>query len=623
MNLKNKKGIKTILSLLFLAATPAVTLVFTQIVAWMNWKGDTSKIGWKDILIGTYTMMSRRYWMKNLIVCCVLLFFMILIFRKVKAASLVYCMIMIIMTLVNYYVRVFRGQPFMILDVAGMGTAAEVAGGYNFQLPGKMILLLIAVAIFAILQMFVQKLEFGKKGWKNFAVRMIILVVGLILSYRAVPTVEEAGIIYLYNLNWDYAHKGYPYTLFRELVYLHVDKPEGYSVEKAEQIGEETEKEQKEATAGDGQTVVPENIIMIMNESLTDFEKIGDLQTDQEILPFIHSLNKNVKHGSLHVPTYGGLTASTEYEALTGNTIQFMPLGSVPYQLYVREPEYSIVNILKSQGYETIAMHPNKARNWNRKKVYERMGFDQFISEENWGEEYSDIIRKFPSDKCAYDRIIDLCDQKEDGQKLFTFCVTMQNHGNYGEANNGDYEPTVKLNYDQDYPMTETYLSLERESDKAFKELLEHFEKVDEPTMIIMFGDHWPKTESDFLTSILGKEKNSLDLVESQQIYETPYVIWTNYSSETVEADMSANYMGSYILQQAGLEYPAYNKLILDIKEQLPIIGMGAVCDSEGKWYSIDDLPEKYQKLMDAYNILEYNNQFEKKTVLENLFTLP
>ena len=86
---------------------------------------------------------------------------------------------------------------------------------------------------------------------------------------------------------------------------------------------------------------------------------------------------------------------------------------------------------------------------------------------------------------------------------------------------------------------------------------------------------------------------------------------------------MSANYMGSYILQQAGLEYPAYNKLILDIKEQLPIIGMGAVCDSEGKWYSIDDLPEKYQKLMDAYNILEYNNQFEKKTVLENLFTLP
>ena len=166
MNLKNKKGIKTILSLLFLAATPAVTLVFTQIVAWMNWKGDTSKIGWKDILIGTYTMMSRRYWMKNLIVCCVLLFFMILIFRKVKAASLVYCMIMIIMTLVNYYVRVFRGQPFMILDVAGMGTAAEVAGGYNFQLPGKMILLLIAVAIFAILQMFVQKLEFGKKAGK-------------------------------------------------------------------------------------------------------------------------------------------------------------------------------------------------------------------------------------------------------------------------------------------------------------------------------------------------------------------------------------------------------------------------------------------------------------------------
>lgn len=63
-------------------------------------------------------------------------------------------------------------------------------------------------------------------------------------------------------------------------------------------------------------------------------------------------------------------------------------------------------------------------------------------------------------------------------EKLFTFCVTMQNHGGYTVEDRAGFEPTVKLGYDTEYPLAETYLSLARESDSAFKELLEYFEKV-------------------------------------------------------------------------------------------------------------------------------------------------
>ena len=73
----------------------------------------------------------------------------------------------------------------------------------------------------------------------------------------------------------------------------------------------------------------PENIIMIMNESLADFESVGEISTDSEILPFIHSLKQNVKYGQLHVPTYGGGTARTEYEALTGNAMYFLPADTL------------------------------------------------------------------------------------------------------------------------------------------------------------------------------------------------------------------------------------------------------------------------------------------------------
>lgn len=358
---------------------------------------------------------------------------------------------------------------------------------------------------------------------------------------------------------------------------------------------------------------------MIMNESLADFEDFGELKANEEILPFIRSMNKNVKHGKLQMPTFGGGTSRSEYEVLTGNCLQFLPSGSVPYQLYVRSPEYGMADILKAQGYETIAMHPNRADSWNRENVYECMGFDQFLNVSNWGGKM-EKIRNFCSDQSLYNKITELYEQKEAGQKRFTFCVTIQNHGGYNESNNNGYEPSVKLNYDTEYPLAETYLSLAKESDKAFQNLIEYFEKVEEPTMIVMFGDHWPQIETGFQSEAAGKDIGNMGLEERQKLYQTPYVIWTNYESETVEEDISSNYLGSYVMKLAGVELPEYNQFLVQLKEKLPIIGMGTVCDSAGKWYETQKLPDEYQKLLSEYQELIYNAQFEKKDIRENLF---
>ena len=127
--------------------------------------------------------------------------------------------------------------------------------------------------------------------------------------------------------------------------------------------------------------------------------------------------------------------------------MSFLPSGSVPYQLYVRDPEYGLADILKSQGYYTIAMHPNKAHNWNRASVYPCMGFDEFISLENWGDEHRELLRNYVSDKATFEKIISLYEEKDADEKLFTFCVTMQNHGGYTVEDRAGFEPTVKLGY--------------------------------------------------------------------------------------------------------------------------------------------------------------------------------
>ena len=559
--------------------------------------------------------MQPKYLLYNLLICYVIFGISVIIFRKVRSATVFYMLFMVILALINYYVVAFRGQAFILLDLLGMRTAAEVAGNYKFSIPWFILLILAVTAAFVILQFKFQKLELGQRGIRNTIGRLCVLAVVAMVLYKSYPAVQKLENVYLWNLNEDHADKGYVYTLLREIKYFSVEKPENYSAESLDEITEKySNKNQKNENK-----VQATNIIMIMNESLADFEDFGELKANEEILPFIRSMNKNVKHGKLQMPTFGGGTSRSEYEVLTGNCLQFLPSGSVPYQLYVRSPEYGMADILKAQGYETIAMHPNRADSWNRETVYECMGFDQFLNVSNWGGKM-EKIRNFCSDQSLYNKITKLYEQKEAGQKRFTFCVTIQNHGGYNESNNNGYEPSVKLNYDTEYPLAETYLSLAKESDKAFQNLIEYFEKVEEPTMIVMFGDHWPQIETGFQSEAAGKDIGNMGLEERQKLYQTPYVIWTNYESETVEEDISSNYLGSYVMKLAGVELPEYNQFLVQLKEKLPIIGMGTVCDSAGKCYETQKLPDEYQKLLSEYQELIYNAQFERKDIRENLF---
>lgn len=204
--------------------------------------------------------------------------------------------------------------------------------------------------------------------------------------------------------------------------------------------------------------------------------------------------------------------------------------------------------------------------------------------------------------------------------KLFTFCVTMRNHGGYDESTPGDFVSTVKLNYQKSYPLAETYLSEVNVTDQAFEKLVDYFKDHDEKTMIVMFGDHLPAIETEFYEDLFGKELSDLDMQELQKRYMTPYIIWTNYATERKVEDMSSNYLGSYILEQAGLKMSAYQESLLALKGTVPIIGQGAICDSNGNWYSLDgDLPTECSEALNEFEILQYNNIFDKTNLVSDI----
>lgn len=187
------------------------------------------------------------------------------------------------------------------------------------------------------------------------------------------------------------------------------------------------------------------------------------------------------------------------------------------------------------------------------------MGFDVFYAENNWGE--MEILRWVASDKSAYKKVIEI--DEESTEKQFVFLVTMQNHGGYTVQWEG-FENDVFLNYGNEYPQAEQFLSLMQESDRALKELLEYYEKSSEPTMIIIFGDHQPAVEEEFYEELYGKELQELSFEEKQSRYVTPFIIWANYEiEEQNNVEISSNYLGSYILEQAGLELSPYNRFLI------------------------------------------------------------
>lgn len=571
-----------------------------------------------ESVIGNFATIQGKYFMINIFLFYILYFVFSLCWKNLRTSAIVFSVALLALAFTQYYVSLFRGRPFMLFDIINIRTAFTVVNSYVFEMPVRMGGCLQVFLGSIIAQHSLQKLSLAKKR-KVIIVRVLGLAVFISIMTAALKTgvMRKLGFegVDFWNLNANYEEKGTLYTLLLECSYNYVEKPAGYSPEKAQILAANSKAEAETVKQ-------PENLIVIMNESLADFDNINVLKTDSQILPYMNRMADNTIKGWLQMPVYGAGTAESEYEVLTGNSKQFLSTGSTAYEIYCKNPEYGLAWTLKQQGYRTIALHPYLSENWNRSTVYPEMGFDEFFGIENWGENIENI-RWCASDKSAYEKIERLIEEKKEGEKIFTFLVTMQNHGGYGEDSLWGYVPSITLNYGTDYPLAETCLSLINESDRAFHDLITYFEKVDEPTMIVMFGDHFPAVEEEFYNELFEGDMSDSEMERSQLLYQTPYVIWTNYEHESkTDENMSANFLSSYVLQQAGLELTAYNKFLLNLKETIPVIGMGAVCDYKGEWYALDGLTKEYETLINQYKTIQYNNVIDRRHMQENIFTL-
>ena len=355
-----------------------------------------------------------------------------------------------------------------------------------------------------------------------------------------------------------------------------------------------------------------------MNESFADLSVLGsEVQTNQPVTPFLDSLCENTVRGFALASVFGGGTANSEFEFLTGSSMANLPMGSIPYQQYITGDIFALPWLMDSLGYRCVATHPFVSSGWNRPAVYPHLGF----SEISFVEAYSgrSEFREFISDRGMYEYMLEMLEGQKD-EPLFLFGITMQNHGDYIYSGS-NYEQTIFLEgYDQEYPMAEQYLTLLHESDNALAYLLTELSNVPEDTVVLFFGDHLPQIEGDFLQAVHGGTFDTLS--ERMLQYKVPFLIWANYDipEQTVQC-IGLNYLAVYLLKAAGVELPPYYRFLDEMEHSVPAMNsLGYYSLSEQTFLSLEEAQGEEAKWMNRYAMLQYNNIFDDKNRNQTFF---
>lgn len=559
----------------------------------------------------------------NFLLIGILELIFIVITNRVRLGTDIWAFICVMFNIVNHFVYEFRGTPAMASDIATVGTALEVADGYKIQFNFYTTVALVMLFDFIMLGRVIKCEPVFKKVSHRLCGIAVMAIVSVTGFSQLVMTdmVSNRGLyLSLFNPMRSYQQYGSIACFTRSIKLSVPEKPNGYSLKKVEEI----------TSKYTSDTVDPNkkrpNVIAVINEAFSDPQVLGDIETNEDYMPFIHDLmkNGNCVSGTTYASIVGGQTANTEYEFLTGNSMAFLPKGTVAFQLYLRHAMPSLVTELKSEGYTgNSATHLQKARNYNRDKAYPLLGFDKFY-------DYTNMIVPFvkmrnnATDQCTYDNITHDYEQqrKSTDAPYFGYTMTIQNHSSYDVPfDNFDDKRIVVENADA--PDLGYYLSLIKYSDEMFENLINYYKNTDEPTVIFLTGDHQPRIHDESMDSITNGEWRNWNDEEMMRRYEVPFLIWANYDidKKTVEKT-SMNYLQTILMETIDGELTGFQKFQQDLQKEIPVLTSNGYWGADGKFYSVDDKNSPYYDLIQEYAMLQYNDMTDYKNRVEDFFEL-
>ena len=554
-----------------------------------------------------YVILDKDNFMKTsdqkLFINVVLVLSVYLVVMLITNRPAVTCMIahslLLIWAFVDYFVYQFRQNEFTFSDFKATATGLSVASKYRVHLhPHGALVLFATILLFALAWKLNVSFESRKQTSVVCALTAALCVVTVILNSADVNTET-------WELKGSYRN-GYFFNFVLGIRDSFIREPKGYSEEAIHALEEEYG--QPDATSSSQKKPT---IIVVMNESYADLQVLGEFETNLKPQTYFQSLKRNTIHGYALSSVFGAKTPNSEWEYMTGNSMAFLPTGSVVYQQYLQEDATSMVSLLKNNGYTCVAMHPYYETGWSRNQVYPALGFDEMYFIDDFPQK--NIVREYIADEELYDKIIARYKQKDPQESLFMMTVTMQNHGGYATEYDNFREDVHKIG--RSYTDANQYLSLLKVSDEALQKLISYFSSVDEPVEIVFFGDHQPSLAEGFYRIITGKGLSDLNIEQTENYYKVPFFIWTNYEQPEQEVELtSLNFLSEYTLEQAGITLTPYEKFLKDFREHIPAINsVGYYSKTVCGFRKLSEATGEEAEWIQKYRILQYNSMFDSK----------
>lgn len=488
--------------------------------------------------------------------------------RRLGLAAVVALALEVLVYVVNALKMRNLGAPLLPADFLMVGQLAgggvELLAGYLPRSPWPYLGILGFIAVIVLLARW-ERPFLRRSWWLRGTVALVLAVAlgSLVAGWSAWNVVYHSGRLGMqpWSPKATTAHTG----LISSLLLFHLkyggehDKPDVDAALALLREQYQAVHRREQAIAETAGADSKPDIVIILSESLFDPGILKGYDEHDTILPNLHRLSRHATAGLMHVPTFGGGTIRTGFEVLTGLSLRYFDDIQFPWLQINQKRIPGIVRLLKSRGYETLAVHGNDPAFWNRTSAFRKLGFDRFVSIDDFAPENHVNDGKYLSDKSFTSEL--LAQLKDAGPPRFVYGLSIEAHGPYDKPYDIDLEardamPVPDSITGDHRKHLQNYLYHIHHADQELGRLIDALDKRQRRTIVVFFGDHLPALVPAFQDAGFKDGKGFL-------VQKVPYIIYdTAHPDAPAEQRTVASWMlPGMALAKAGIRDDGYYAL--------------------------------------------------------------
>lgn len=548
------------------------------------------------------------------------------ILKKGKRMIIVLGTIILLLSIINQLKYAFTGEPILLTDILFLGSSGEIVDIIKEELGSTINLFIVPLIIEIIL--FIIVIMIGKKLYSKIEINnikqrislIVIPIVILAMLFLPIKTTNSFMLNVIFDINNRKDYDSFVtiaeyYLTYGVLGGMHGQLLENRIQEPKDYNEENINKELSETNENSNKILGNPNIIVVFSESFWDVDQLEEVEFNQKVTPNFNALKDKGLFFNMISPSYGGVSANVEYEFLTGSNVMYFNRGYIPYmQLYKNNKYYrkpSIISELKNNGYKTKIVTCASPSLFNCGKFYQYLNIDETEYISKVEDKY--IKGKYVSDEYVTDKIIKEFNNKEKDKKMFYMTLTMQAHMPYAKEKYSNYDVWVtKSNFSQKVNDTLTsYAQGIYDADKQLGRLYEYIQTLEEPTIIVFYGDHLPYL-------YYGKD-NAIDKLEyfntdnqtlnNYRKYNTQSLILSNFEIKKDEEEtqyLGPDLLGTYILNNMDIKISDYYKWLYETRKTIGAANFFVTVDRNGNLYNTYELNGEYKDIYNMRRNIEY-----------------